>query len=756
MAYDDPRPGTDKYPIGTVRPDVANDDLTTIDIAVNDNENETYTDRGGKTKKTFWGIEIAANREIQRIGGFYIGVHTTGLEYTSLNDYSRSGGVLYRVKADAELPYVATSNDPTSELDYLMAFSDSEFTAAAQEQSLGAGYKIYPREPDRYISVGSDLEAQYDGVNITHIRILNSSTGTIQTVRMVSAVSGLVSDISDSEITAATGTSALESIIKQFNKIADVDGNVYLGESVRVKSYYGDDMSGELFFNVVASGTGTDDGGSFIDLPTSGLQLMQYFNHPFNVRQWGAKIDGTTDDTQAWINAWAYAQSVGGKLTGGPGTTIFNGDLDIDLSLSSLELDNCEFNCVDMTGDHVFNIFSSTPFPSLANSNNVASGFRLVGPQTAGKDAILFGGDDYEHAGQIAIDDWAIRFFDVQLKYLNNSWRIFHGRGRLENPLSRYIEFPSTLLNSGEIMAFDHLMMADGNKTANIDKGQWNFNNTSILNATLQVNGDATVNLFGPNLENPGGTEQVYYMLRATSPDAIINIYGGRIVINNPTGGVIWDQPPFQATDPRSAITMHGMRFPAVQSFFQPLDSSGNYAIVEGSGRVVADAATTFSNFEGLVEPVFNKNINRIRNGGAGLGTTSGWTVTPYGAPLDSTITASAAAARTGSFGFLVQTTAGGVLMTQDMPCNPGQLCLLNVWYRIISNTIIISLKFLDLNGNLISQTTSGALSSPSGSFQTSAPSNIAPVGTSVVRVEVNGQPGAGESYVDDIILNVV
>lgn len=97
----------------------------------------------------------------------------------------------------------------------------------------------------------------------------------------------------------------INKIWRQFNCIADIDGNVSLGEKISVENYYLDGRSGNLFFTVVAAGTGTHDGGKYIDMPISNLQLAQNIKKPYNPMAWGAKLDGVTDDTskiQATIN----------------------------------------------------------------------------------------------------------------------------------------------------------------------------------------------------------------------------------------------------------------------------------------------------------------------------------------------------------------------------------------------------------------------------------------------------------------------
>ncbi|MGD1469027.1 glycosyl hydrolase family 28-related protein [Vibrio harveyi] len=88
---------------------------------------------------------------------------------------------------------------------------------------------------------------------------------------------------------AYTGTAS-------FDYISSVDGNVSLGQLISVEDYGPDHNSGRLYFKVVEAGTGTPDGGRFIDLPKSNLQLKQNLQVPYNVKAFGAMGNGINND----------------------------------------------------------------------------------------------------------------------------------------------------------------------------------------------------------------------------------------------------------------------------------------------------------------------------------------------------------------------------------------------------------------------------------------------------------------------------
>lgn len=90
----------------------------------------------------------------------------------------------------------------------------------------------------------------------------------------------------------------LKSDVQTFDNIAEMkQAFLIVGDTVLCKRYYaGGDLVDGLLFVIVAGATGTDDGGSFHDL-ANGNQAELVNNTPISVKQFGAKGDGTFDDT---------------------------------------------------------------------------------------------------------------------------------------------------------------------------------------------------------------------------------------------------------------------------------------------------------------------------------------------------------------------------------------------------------------------------------------------------------------------------
>jgi hypothetical protein len=93
------------------------------------------------------------------------------------------------------------------------------------------------------------------------------------------------------------------------------DATLNIGDFVITTGYGTEGDGGDNYYEIVPNSTGTDDGGSFIDLAGSGHQAKGLFpGGVHNIKQWGATGDGVTDDSDAIQNALNYVKT-GGVLT---------------------------------------------------------------------------------------------------------------------------------------------------------------------------------------------------------------------------------------------------------------------------------------------------------------------------------------------------------------------------------------------------------------------------------------------------------
>lgn len=120
--------------------------------------------------------------------------------------------------------------------------------------------------------------------------------------------------------------------------------NISVGDYVIIENYTATNSSGPMFGKIVASGTGADDGGTYIDLTGSSTQFKQHFvNNQYNVTKFGATGDGATDDYTAINNAKEAAKAVGGKVffptVSGQNPTYYNHSGTINMNATGLELE---------------------------------------------------------------------------------------------------------------------------------------------------------------------------------------------------------------------------------------------------------------------------------------------------------------------------------------------------------------------------------------------------------------------------------
>lgn len=131
----------------------------------------------------------------------------------------------------------------------------------------------------------------------------------------------------DVTIWGAEKTSSLSILgdsILSFDTVADMVASKILnvGDIVETAGYTTVNDGGGAKYEIVAADTGTDDGGSFIDLDT--YQAKAMFNGRPNAKQFGAKGDGATDDSTSISSADSYGdfELIGGTFVIGANTTL--------------------------------------------------------------------------------------------------------------------------------------------------------------------------------------------------------------------------------------------------------------------------------------------------------------------------------------------------------------------------------------------------------------------------------------------------
>ena len=97
-------------PIGSVDPRDLYDNAENLDEAVNTRTDESWDDRFGVARKTWWGMEQDFQQFLINSGYENIGDYAAGLEITARNQIFWRDGELYRAGAVLELPYTTTGD----------------------------------------------------------------------------------------------------------------------------------------------------------------------------------------------------------------------------------------------------------------------------------------------------------------------------------------------------------------------------------------------------------------------------------------------------------------------------------------------------------------------------------------------------------------------------------------------------------------------------------------------------------------------
>jgi len=115
-----------------------------------------------------------------------------------------------------------------------------------------------------------------------------------------------------SDLNSLSGTTInLNSEIKVYTSVAELAAqtDLEIGQAVKTKGYYSANDGGGADYLIVSTGTGTDDGGSYLDLG-NGNQAQLNVSNSINIKQFGAKGDGLTDDSPSVLTAIEFANGV--------------------------------------------------------------------------------------------------------------------------------------------------------------------------------------------------------------------------------------------------------------------------------------------------------------------------------------------------------------------------------------------------------------------------------------------------------------
>ena len=158
----------------------------------------------------------------------------------------------------------------------------------------------------------------------------------------VAVVLGSVEDalVSDSNDSTRSLTGWVDGQSYTYNTVADMsaDEKLAVGAKARTLGYWSTGDGGGNDYEIVAAGTGTDDGGSFIDLTGSGLQAKGLFPaESIPIEMFGAVADSESDQVDIFDAFAEYLRLTGKRGTLPKGTIRVSRSIDI----SGVYLEGC-------------------------------------------------------------------------------------------------------------------------------------------------------------------------------------------------------------------------------------------------------------------------------------------------------------------------------------------------------------------------------------------------------------------------------
>jgi|GEM_PF-3141184 len=275
-----------------------------------------------------------------------------------------------------------------------------------------------------------------------------------------------------------------------------------VGDRIAVDDYAPGNNSGVLFFNVVADGTGTADGGKFVQ--GSGFQLEQIMKVAPTAKDWGAKGNGVDYDDAPFAAGKNYLRS--GQETKElviPASKYkFQSQFEYDISQLRVNGQSAILDFSDVTSGAAVRItggsrtISGAPF---LNGINPLSGVEIIGPGKAssGSQGVLFDDDDIQGSNDVTVKDVIIHDFETDLVLGDNAYHLtFESCSFFFSGTCVTAEQHS---NAGARTVFDHCRFFNSDNGANLKNAS--SGSTSFIGCVIA--GISTVDFLieGGNLE---------------------------------------------------------------------------------------------------------------------------------------------------------------------------------------------------------------------------------------------------------------
>lgn len=461
------------------------------------------------------------------------------------------------------------------------------------------------------------------------------------------------------------------------------------GQRVRVKAHTaGTSLGGGEFIGVL--GTKADDGG--VVASGSGFYWVRVINGVVNVDNFGARGDGSADDTNAILAALNYAIANGisveftanktYKITGSTGLSFDIGKISVGCYNGRAKLDFSGF-----TGTTAINVYSSLTYPTsmYRNTTNRLIGLEVFGGLTTGVNGLLVGNDTYDYNGQTIIQNCSFFRFDNVVLCAKNTWRTKFIACTISTGISNIFYAPSGILNSGESITFSDCQISDSNNapfTVACSNFAIGFIGSSVLNTRLVISGSGSVvSIEGmSNFENPNA-KNYYRFAEVTGAGARLIISYSTVVCNTPA---IQTKPLFYV-GANAFIIFNGVK---LQGNSYPFESDatgpGNRRWIEGPGFVFATGCTC-DILSGAGNIPLHESLSPIRNWDFESGDLSDWAINNSGSSAQTAVVSSTSS-KVGTYGLRLTSVSGlNIFATSTFSVKPGRYFATSFWGRVVT-----------------------------------------------------------------------
>lgn len=150
---------------------------------------------------------------------------------------------------------------------------------------------------------------------VTYKLVLKNSSGVVQWTQDNLIGAGASAATLEAALAANSGSAKIGGGDQIVSSIASLRALIKTSSSKNayVTGYYaaGDGGGGAYYYDATDTST-ADNAGTVIVATDGGRWKRATIGSSIDIKNFGAKVDGTTDDTSAWINAVAYVSSFGG------------------------------------------------------------------------------------------------------------------------------------------------------------------------------------------------------------------------------------------------------------------------------------------------------------------------------------------------------------------------------------------------------------------------------------------------------------